>query len=337
MNHLNQFMSRRILRTCVAGAAVLCLGASSALGSSDNTLLGVLEQMRSIALAAAQSGGGRARIAHHAEFLVVNRKVRDEPLHPATFTFSRGSSSLKNYSPDGKQLVGSFLWTEDMMAHYYGGPSPIPVSVLVVPRHYAVNDPTFAGYSFANIARIPDGLKEKDFFRTINGFTGMRVNRVGNLIQLREHDDLSKSGTTLLSEEYDYDFDMLFDGMIVKFKHIRVGRTDKKKIETTTDQRSWTWGRDGSTVVPVSYTANVSDATAGKVTYGDHIAVTFTSVHVSGKPRSPLTLDDMGIPQGTPVEDDVRRLRWKYFKGSGAAALGNGERAKGTTAPSEKR
>ncbi|MGA2583100.1 MAG: hypothetical protein ABSG31_07465 [Tepidisphaeraceae bacterium] len=299
----------------LAGTFAILVFAQLAAGSSDNDLLYTLRDLRAATVASVASGRGEGMMDTRME-MVSQHLMESTPAHKIRFIFSGSTSLLFEYqsSPNDAKLLQSRLWNSTTLSYYYAGPDR-PGNVLIKGRRPGswLSTAELPGMSYMDITHNPVvfGDEGADFDGIANN-PRVKIDRNGKSITTEDDETTPPNCPFVDTEHYAEKFDALLGGMLISFSNSHAHK-DKNGQDSAKCEYSWEWARSGGFVLPTKYTADiVSYDAAGAVVSKQHCDIVFSRVELSDKPGATLTMDDMMIPAGTPVEDAIRQRTYIY-------------------------
>lgn len=327
-----------VVRTTLVSLALLwisaiCVSVATADGRADSPpdVLRSLQDLRQRTLKAApMSGRGIAEL--EGEIIEPGRppgpmakhapggESRRIAKHRVEFTFIGRDTIRKEFHPTRDTLVAeSYLVQDGSETCYWSGDTgPAPRSVIIRP----VVKFAYSGeieWSYSELASIPS-LQETNLDGATLPSRGAEVEIKGSIVILkraRSPEEARKVG--VLSESWSREFDRAHGGMLTRYiHHVRTRDASKRETEIR-EEYTTRWTLQDGIPVPAERTTEVRYAVNGQPTQSRRFRALFTEFTLGSVDAGELSIENLGIPSGTPVNDLTTQTGWIH--GNEAATL----------------
>lgn len=304
----------------------------------NREILEQVQHLRNITLGLISSARGQGQYEVSAELGAASELAGDTMIqgpHEFDFAFLSGDSIRWIRGVDSDVLLGSTLVLGDRYTKYYVGQDAAPTAVrigrditegktnLMSFDHWRMNEP----FGF------PGHLSEEEQWqRLVELLPDCVIEREGAIVRLRYERDSDNSGlseresatgTTHVASTKEIEFDMSQGGMIQQYtlydSRTRNEETTSRYVEWQVD---WSSNSEGLPI-PLRCYSSVVTRRNEELLSDCSLEVGFSQFSYEPVDRSELSVDNLQIPVGTPVVDDILGIEYRYSMDTGATSGGN--------------
>ncbi len=290
---------------------------SGELSTEEKSFLEAVRTLRIETLQKVEHGGGTAEIAvtEFSRFEDDNEVSRVIPKHKVEFLFLGTESLRKDYAPGRKDLISrSLLLNENRSVEYHAKGAKKPASVRIDKYDDSLIwfDTEVRNCCYEGFAQLPFPAEESVFWEKLETVFETKVTRNGTVVRLTFG---LVPQTGIQFDEHVYDFDLSMGGMLVRWSDKRIEKYSEVSHEVSTETTmSW---RDvgGGVFLPVERHAKFVGKRNGEETQRSETQMHFSDFSVKPVSSEDLSVDQMGIPYGTPVVDTILGIQYLYAVG----------------------
>lgn len=318
---------RTICRQAMICCVFLCASVAKAGEKEDRELLTSLKQARAAVVAASPSGRGSAEGDGLQAQRLQGTELEKKGLK-IIFSFSNGQYAFKESpleAPDKvfRSEVGSpsrnmeFINVKDR-----------PVGLTIqqrLGRHLVFPEPD--SWSVEDLMSIPPFQKDDQLFGFLSQANAMgydvKVFRDGRFMQLQINTNATQWPIEKRPQEHQtMTFDMSLGGVTTKYTFVSESRAPDAKnpeqfhITSHSDLLELTWSNAGGAVVPTSRSVHLMATRDGAIRDDQRSSIRFKEYVIKPVPLSDFKLDNLNIPVGVLVADEITGRIWRYFKGA---------------------